>query len=294
MTTARRPAAHSRAESEPPHARFLKRGIGGLHFLVLGISLCLVVLARFGDRPGPLEAWTRENGPVEIGSAAVLILIAGYGLLRGLRPELRPLPGRAGAIPPLALACAALLAALEEISWGQHLLGFESPPFFQAHNRQAETNLHNLVPAELFGLATNIAVYALFVFGPVLLRLARPAAGPLSALRMLAPSVHNILMFCAAFAFQAYFRLETAADTVAFLAGLLATAWLISREGSDDRRRRWLHWFLVAGCALIFMVCHRVFRYHNLQYEIREFIIAYGILFWMARWPRRPNAVRER
>ncbi len=294
MTTARRPARPPRAETGPPHARFLKRGIGGLHFLVLGVSFCLVALARFGGRPELLEAWTRENGPVETGSAAVLILIAGYGLIRGLRPELRPLPGRAGAAAPLALAGAALLAALEEVSWGQHLLGFESPPFFQTHNRQGETNLHNLAPAELFGLATNVAVYALFVFGPILLRLARPAAGTLSTLRKLAPSVHNILMFCAAFAFQAYFRLETAADTVAFILALLATARLISRETNDDGPHRWPHWALVAGCGLTFMVSHRVFRYHNLQYEIREFIIAYGILFWMAHWPRRPNAAPER
>ncbi|RSZ61151.1 hypothetical protein HF313_17725 [Massilia atriviolacea] len=36
------------------------------------------------------------------------------------------------------------LAALEEISWFQRVLGVESSEFFRQNNRQAETNLHNL------------------------------------------------------------------------------------------------------------------------------------------------------
>ncbi len=36
------------------------------------------------------------------------------------------------------------LAALEEISWFQRVIGVESPEFFRANNRQSETNLHNL------------------------------------------------------------------------------------------------------------------------------------------------------
>lgn len=36
-------------------------------------------------------------------------------------------------------------AAGEEISWGQRLLGIESPEFFKQSNTQGETNFHNLV-----------------------------------------------------------------------------------------------------------------------------------------------------
>ncbi len=288
MTTARRP--EDRASGRTTRLRSPRNLIGAFHLLVLAVAASLVALERFAGRRGLLAAWTREGGPVETGSFAVLLLIAVYGGFRGIRPRERPLPGRAGLLLPWILASAALLAALEEISWGQHIFGFESPPFFQTHNRQAETNLHNLAPAELFGLATNTAVYALFVFGPILLRLARPAAGSLSTLRAMAPSVHNILMFCAAFAFQAYFRMETAADTAAFPLALGGAAWLIARESGAERAGHWAHWTLVVGCAVLFMVSFRVFRYHNLQYEIREFIIAYGILYWMLGWPRRPDA----
>jgi hypothetical protein len=285
MTTAQTP--EDRASGGSARNRFPRILIGAFHFLVLAAGVSLVVLERFGGRQGLLEQWTREGGPVETGSFLVLLLIAARAGFCGIRPAERPLAGRWGRLLPGLLAVAALLAALEEISWGQHLFGFESPPFFQTHNRQAETNLHNLAPADLFGLATNLAVYALFVFGPILLRLGRPAAGPLSTLRVLAPSVHNILIFCAAFAFQAYFRMETAADTAAFLLAMGGAAWLVFRESGPGRTGRRVHWALVAGCAVLFMVSFRVFRYHNLQYEIREFIIAYGILHWLLGWPRR-------
>lgn len=252
-------------------------------------GVAIVALERFGGRRGLLREWTREGGPVETGGAAALLLIAVAGYHLVFRSERRVAANRAGTAAILLLAGAALLAMLEEISWGQHLLGFESPPFFLRHNRQGETNLHNLLPAELFGLATNVVGYAAFVFGPILLRLARPVAGVPAELRKWAPSVHNILIFCGAFAYQAYFRIETAADTAAFWIALAATGILIRRECPKPRTDRWIHLALVAGCGAFFMVCHRVFGYHNLQYEIREFVIAYGILFWMAGWPRRPT-----
>ena len=36
-------------------------------------------------------------------------------------------------------------AAGEEISWGQRIFGISTPEYFQQHNAQQETNLHNLV-----------------------------------------------------------------------------------------------------------------------------------------------------
>jgi len=42
----------------------------------------------------------------------------------------------------VALVCFGF--AGEEISWGQHWLGWQSPDYFVAHNRQGETNFHNL------------------------------------------------------------------------------------------------------------------------------------------------------
>lgn len=43
------------------------------------------------------------------------------------------------------MAIAFFFAAGEEISWGQRIFGIESSEFFLQNNKQAETNLHNLV-----------------------------------------------------------------------------------------------------------------------------------------------------
>lgn len=53
--------------------------------------------------------------------------------------------------PILFLACTAILGMMflfvagEEVSWGQRIFQIESSEFFQEHNAQGETNLHNLV-----------------------------------------------------------------------------------------------------------------------------------------------------
>ncbi len=43
----------------------------------------------------------------------------------------------------LLLAAGLFLMAMEEISWGQRIIGWESPAYFQDNNDQSETNLHN-------------------------------------------------------------------------------------------------------------------------------------------------------
>ena len=62
----------------------------------------------------------------------------------------------------------------EEISWGQRLLGLESPAFFQQYNTQMELNLHNLrfsgikINKLVFGLILGIAVGLYFLILPTL------------------------------------------------------------------------------------------------------------------------------
>jgi cell division protein FtsW (lipid II flippase) len=67
----------------------------------------------------------------------------------------------------LTLFC--LFGAGEELSWGQRIFDFESPEFFQEHNAQQETGLHNLaveidgkrykVNRIIFGTGLAIAVF---------------------------------------------------------------------------------------------------------------------------------------
>ena len=55
-------------------------------------------------------------------------------------------------------------AALEEVSYFQRVLGFGSPDFFQTHNRQLETNLHNMVIGGV-NLHKTILVKIIFIVG---------------------------------------------------------------------------------------------------------------------------------
>ena len=69
-----------------------------------------------------------------------------------------------------------VLCTLEEISWGQRILGTESPEFFLTHNIQQETNLHNVF-RQWTGVKTReIAAPVLFLYG-ALLPLARLGSG---------------------------------------------------------------------------------------------------------------------
>ena len=51
-------------------------------------------------------------------------------------------------------------AAGEEISWGQRILGLKTPKYFEAHNAQQETNLHNLI---VDGVKLNKLVFSILL-----------------------------------------------------------------------------------------------------------------------------------
>ena len=53
-------------------------------------------------------------------------------------------------------------AAGEEISWGQRILGIETPEYFQQHNAQQETNLHNLIVG---GVKLNKLIFSVILVG---------------------------------------------------------------------------------------------------------------------------------
>jgi hypothetical protein len=62
------------------------------------------------------------------------------------------------------LALVLLIVALEEISWGQRIFGIENPEFFETHNLQGETTLHNLPVVQS---RIHIAYILLGLFGAV-------------------------------------------------------------------------------------------------------------------------------
>ncbi len=59
------------------------------------------------------------------------------------------------------LAGACFYTVMEEISWGQRIIGFESAEFFKEHNQQGETNLHNLLTGPYKTVSKDILRYTL-------------------------------------------------------------------------------------------------------------------------------------
>lgn len=61
-----------------------------------------------------------------------------------------------------------VLAALEEISWGQHIFGWETTGVFAEYSDQRETNLHNTMQGIFKVKTKHIALLVLFVYGVLL------------------------------------------------------------------------------------------------------------------------------
>jgi hypothetical protein len=69
----------------------------------------------------------------------------------------------------LTLGVLLLLAAGEEISWGQRILGLKSSEYFLKNNAQGETNLHNLV---VNGVKINKLVFSVLLIAVLAIYLA--------------------------------------------------------------------------------------------------------------------------
>lgn len=78
--------------------------------------------------------------------AGVLYLLIALRLKRSIGPEGHQY-SRAARVLLILASGACVLFALEEISWGQRLFGWETPLLLQRSNCQGEANLHNLVGA---------------------------------------------------------------------------------------------------------------------------------------------------
>ncbi|MFV0375795.1 MAG: hypothetical protein ACK5JD_00675 [Mangrovibacterium sp.] len=108
-----------------------------LVFCSYGLFLGLTNMDRF-------LIFTQEDGLVEnltslfLFGASVVCLYRVYEFRKNKKPVL-------WIFTAVLMAIAFFFAAGEEISWGQRIFGIESSEFFLQNNKQAETNLHNLV-----------------------------------------------------------------------------------------------------------------------------------------------------
>ena len=83
-----------------------------------------------------------EDGLIENATAVVYLCCFVLGL--SLAKRVAANGARRWSLFYVALSFAFLFVAMEEISWGQRLLAFESPSLFHEQNIQKEVSLHNL------------------------------------------------------------------------------------------------------------------------------------------------------
>lgn len=102
------------------------------------------------------------------------------------------------------LLCTAAASAVfffgfgEEISWGQRLFGIASPEFFVAHNGQSETNLHNMIVADvsinklIFGKLLTVLAVAYLIPLPVFFRRSQTARRWVNRHALPIPRPHHV------------------------------------------------------------------------------------------------------
>jgi hypothetical protein len=127
----------------------MRREEKDLHWMVWGVfpPVALIgVIIGYYCSPDFYELMTRRDeigfGVVENATFLVLIpgVVAGFSIF-SQRSKLQD--WRVG-WTSLACAFACIYFAGEEISWGQHYMGWETGEVFSTINQQKETNLHNI------------------------------------------------------------------------------------------------------------------------------------------------------
>ncbi len=117
----------------------------------------------------------------------------------------------------VALFC--LFVALEEISWGQRLLGYRPPVYFLDQNFQQEFNIHNVVDTQYRKLALKAVIVGYGVILPVL-RLV-PASGILlTRLGIVAPPMGLLPTFLATYILYTWYPWSHTGEWVELFLGL--------------------------------------------------------------------------
>jgi hypothetical protein len=112
--------------------------------IVINAGMLGLAIAWSGTDPAPLWSLLAEDRIVEwmqFLCFSVIAVLLGFVAVQRWQREPRVTLEFLGLV---GMSAVVALAAVEEISWFQRVIGVESPEFFLENNRQAETNLHNL------------------------------------------------------------------------------------------------------------------------------------------------------
>ena len=122
----------------------MERNLNKLVWLVLPVAVFLVpYLSRMGGEGADLYLYG-ESGWIEILTVVFLLIAILFGTMFLL---LRRVPGHGWVLWWMVMmVLGSVYFAGEEVSWGQHIFGWEASEYWQSLNDQGETNLHNTGP----------------------------------------------------------------------------------------------------------------------------------------------------
>jgi hypothetical protein len=113
-----------------------------LYVIVPLLLLTAVMAAHLAG--GTVRYWMLESrvGILESTTGAMALAAGVVALIAFFHPAIRH--DRTARAWLLAFVVAMIYFAGEDLNWGQHYFGWQSPEYFLLHNKEKETNLHNM------------------------------------------------------------------------------------------------------------------------------------------------------
>ena len=249
----------------------------------------IVLTSKFLAYENLLQNISKENGFFESVSVFLLLTIVFIGIKTLIQEK--NIFEKWILIGIAVFTILAFLAAMEEISWGQHLFNFESSEYFKTQNLQGETNLHNLMNANLFSSILYASIYILLVFIPLFVKLIPSFKERFVLFQYFDISLHTILVLLFASVFQIYFYDDFGVwfDMLAHLSALLLFGIYLFMTRSSIWLK--LHYAFIVLATCISMLSYEIYRFENMQYEIRETFVVLAVLliFMELIWQEKNN-----
>ena len=208
--------------------------------------LVLLLIAGFSAlsalNPDAFYKNVQEDQPLEWATFWAFIAAAAlFGRAAYLRRKGKPLPWFFAGV-----AAFCIVVAMEEISWGQRVLGYSPPRYFLQNNFQQELNLHNVIATSLRKQLVGVILLGYGLLLPLLRRIPK-ARGLLVKLGVTPPPGGLAPIFVALFALLVFYPLRYSGEIIEAglaLAFLFASIDALAKVEETEAQPRWLR---VAG-----------------------------------------------
>lgn len=204
------------------------------------ILLVLVVGAVLEDRSS--DAYyiaVQEDELLEWATTWAFLIAAGVAVAASRRQWKRSRK-RPWFLLGVGLFC--FVVGMEEISWGQRVLGFRPPDYFLENNFQQELNVHNVISTDLRKLAVKAVILGYGVLFPLLV-LVPALPRKLASFAIVLPPVSLAPAFLAAFWLYESYPWSHSGEWVELMMGLgflfaMIAAWVSFRDFKDNKTGR--------------------------------------------------------